>query len=124
MNTRDVAVEYRYTKWAQVIQNRNESGQSIRAYCQSEGIQENAYYYWLKRLRKKACEEMAKSNDVGISIPPPRFMEVTPPGQSVLPAVGAPENHVCIEVSGIRITADGGYPVSKLAGLLREVARP
>ena len=123
MNTKDIAVEYRLSKWAQVIQDRKESGQSIKAYCKSEGIHENAYYYWLKRLRETAWEELAKSNDVGLSIPSPRFVEVTPPEQPVLTAGGAQENHVCIEVSGIRITADGGYAVSKLAGLVREVAR-
>jgi putative transposase len=33
MDTRDVAAEYRMAQWAQMIQTRIQSGQSIKEFC-------------------------------------------------------------------------------------------
>lgn len=60
MDTQKVAVEYRMSQWAQIIQARADSGQSIKDFCQAEGINRNAYFYWLKKLRESACTELAK----------------------------------------------------------------
>lgn len=42
MDTREVAAEYRMAQWAQTIQARVQSGQSIKEYCASAGISRNA----------------------------------------------------------------------------------
>lgn len=54
-----VAAEYRSVQWAKIINNRNESGLSIKAFCESAGIRENCYYYWQKKLRETAYQELA-----------------------------------------------------------------
>lgn len=53
-----VAAEYRLNHWAGIMRERKESGQSIRAYCKAGGICENVYYYWQKKLRETACDEL------------------------------------------------------------------
>jgi len=124
MTTREIAVEYRLTHWAKIIQDRNDSGLSIRAYCKDANIQESNYYYWLRRLREAATEGMAQLQGKTMGLAPAGFAEVKLPAVSALgPAFTANQNHVCIEAAGVRITADSGYPIGNLATLLREVAR-
>jgi putative transposase len=124
LNTRDVASEYRLTHWAQVIQDRNDSGSSIKEYCKDIGIHENTYYYWLKKLRETACTELAKIQGDTASMTPMGFTEVKLPALPAMPPAAAiNENQISIEAAGMRITAGFGYPVAKLAELLREVAQ-
>jgi len=58
MNTREIAKEYRLSHWAEILHERNASGKSIRAYCESVRICENVYYYWQRKLREAACTEL------------------------------------------------------------------
>ena len=37
-----------------LIHERQESGQSVRAWCRQNGIRENSYYYWLRIIREEA----------------------------------------------------------------------
>jgi transposase-like protein len=125
MNTREIAVEFRLSHWAKIVQDQNNSGLSIRAYCKNASIQESSYYYWLKRLREAASEGMAQLRRSETGLAPAGFAEVKLPTTSALePTFTAKQSHVCIEAAGVRITADNGYPIGNLATLLREVARP
>lgn len=60
MDTRKVTANYRLSEWAKVIQARVESGQSVKDFCQTTGIKRNAYYYWQRKLRTLAYEELVK----------------------------------------------------------------
>ena len=123
MNTRAVATEYRLAHWAGVMREREESGLSIRAFSEKSGFHENRYFYWQKKLREIACEEMAKVQGNKTSLAPPTiFAEVKLPMQPALPTTpGVSHNNICIESSGIRLMAGGEYPIDKLAKLLRVV---
>ena len=116
MNTREIAEEYRLSHWSQIMQERSQSGMSIRAYCKSGGIHENVYYYWQKRLREAACEQLNT----------PGFAEVrlatTEPSSK--PMGMAPSGGMRIEVGGMQIAVDNVYPADKLAILLRALSRP
>jgi len=59
MNTREIAKGYRLSHWAEIMHERNASGKSIREYCKSAKIGENVYYYWQRKLREAACNELA-----------------------------------------------------------------
>lgn len=63
MDTQKVAAEYRMSQWAQVIQARQDSGQSIKDFCQSSRINRNAYFYWQRKLRESACTELVKKEE-------------------------------------------------------------
>ena len=69
MNTRKVAEEYRLSQWAQVIQAQQESGQNIKDFWESTGIRKNKYFYWQKKLRSEACNELAKTEDAKNIVP-------------------------------------------------------
>ena len=44
MNTREIASEYRLSHWAEIMRRRGESGQSIKAFCESAGFHQNVYF--------------------------------------------------------------------------------
>ena len=67
MNTREIAAEYRLSHWAKIMQERSESGMSIREYCKTEGFHENVYFYWQRKLREAACDELLSKQQVGTS---------------------------------------------------------
>ena len=69
MDTQKVASEYRLSKWAQVIQTRLDSGQSIQDFCQSAGISKNSYFYWQRKLREAACTELIKTQEHQTVVP-------------------------------------------------------
>ena len=77
MDTQKVTAEYRLSQWAQVIQTQQESGQNIKDFCQTTGINRNAYFYWQKKLRKVACTELAKTEEPR-NIVPSGWMQLTP----------------------------------------------
>lgn len=65
VDTREIAAEYRLSHWAQIMKERNESGLSIKIFCKQQGIAENTYFYWQRKLREAACQQMipAKKED-------------------------------------------------------------
>ena len=68
MTTKEVATEYRMGQWAQIMQERVLSGESISKFCENRGIRRNRYFYWQSKLRESACTELipvAKSVNAG-----------------------------------------------------------
>lgn len=123
MNTREIVEEYRLSHWARIMRERKDSGMSIRAYCRQEGFHENVYYYWQKKLREAAYDELARRETLQSSTPEGWALctaETKPPA---LAAKG--ENtqtaQIVVEVNGLRITVSNGYPPEQLARLLREL---
>ena len=67
-NTREIAAEYRLKHWSEIIQERNESGMSIKAYCDSVGLRQNVYHYWQRKLREAAFIATSEQNEQGSSV--------------------------------------------------------
>ena len=137
MNTRYIAAEYRLSHWAKIMQDRIESGQSITAYCKAVGIHENVYYYWQKKLREAACEQLTvvpvEPNKAAIDVSQNTeliatgFTEVKLIPSAPLPAKtisAARPSQIRVEAAGVKISTDSAYPLDNLAALLRELVRP
>ena len=58
MDTKLITRQYRLQKWAKLIAERSDCGLTIHAFCQKRGISRNAYFYWLKRVRQAACQNL------------------------------------------------------------------
>lgn len=112
MNTQEFATEYRMSQWAQMIQARADSGQTIKDFCQAEGISRNAYFYWLKKLRKSACKALAKKEEP-LDISPSGWVQLAPE-----PVQQATEM-LMIEINGCHITVT----IDTDHGLLAKVCR-
>jgi len=108
-----------------IIRERKNSGLSVKSFCEKAGIQKSLYYYWQRKLREGACEELVKYQSRAVGLAPTGFAEVRLTAQPSSPPMDAAiQSHVCIEAAGVRIMADSAYPVDKLAALMGEVARP
>ena len=126
MNRREIAAEYRLSHWRGIMRDRAERGLTVKAYCAEGGFHENVYYYWQRKLREAAVEEMTRNEEKAMEASttksPAVFTEI-----KLLEAIShqATETmspgQINIEVSGMRVKADMGYPVKQLAELLREV---
>jgi hypothetical protein len=126
MKPRDVTAEYRLSKWAQLIQERRHSGESINEFCQNREIKRHSYFYWQWKLREAASESLAIVNaDAKQSVVPFGFTElkVTANQRQVPPDDAASEGKLHVEVCGVRMSVDCTYPADKLAYLLRELVR-
>ena len=49
-------VQVRMNNWAALIKARQDSGQTVKEWCSNNDVNINAYYYWLRKLRKTAIE--------------------------------------------------------------------
>ena len=47
-------VQVRMNIWETLIKARQESGQTVKEWCSNNDVNINAYYYWLRKLRKAA----------------------------------------------------------------------
>lgn len=102
MNTRDIAVEYRLTHWAQVMQARTDKGLSIRAYCEESRIHENTYYYWQRKLRETAA--------TGMQVETAEVKAIVPKGWATVGINECPEktDSLTVEIGGCRVKVDAG----------------
>jgi putative transposase len=99
MDTREVTAEYRMAQWAQMIQARVQSGQSIKEYCASAGISRNAYFYWQRKLREAACIGQMTARNRESGLVPNRWTQLAE--TSVAPAAAGT---LIAEVGGCRDT--------------------
>jgi len=124
MNTRYIAKEYRMAHWAKIITDHKESGSTVREYCEKSGLHENTYYYWQKKLRTAAIEELATAAEDQAQelMPIMAKLNLARNNGSDLNVAGS-NDCVSIEMFGIRLLAGRDYPIAKLSELLRVVSR-
>lgn len=114
MSTREMAAEYRLSHWAEIMRKRQDSGMSIKAYCQHIGCHENVYYYWQRKLREAASSELAIRASKGEQGIVPRGWTRLEPQVS-----SSEESGVSIEIGGCRVTAKTSTDPELLAQVCR-----
>ena len=124
MNTREIATEYRLSQWAQAMQDRAANGESIQRFCENKGISKNTYFYWQRKLRETACNQLAlrQTEASGRALPAQNFTEIRVAEPAAMPGTAQP-SQIHMELGGARITIDSTYPTDKLTALLRELGR-
>lgn len=116
-------------QWAQVIQERKASGENVKEYCQNRGLSRDAYFYWQKKLKEAAYEQLAVMKTAAGEtnlIAATGFAEIKiRDEQSLAPCTGGiPGGQLTADISGIKVTIDAAYPVDQLACLLRGLRKP
>lgn len=53
-----VKKEIAASQWAEQISNCRSSGLSVTEWCKEHGINVKTYYYHLRKLREKVCEQL------------------------------------------------------------------
>ncbi|QDV17750.1 hypothetical protein Pan153_24050 [Gimesia panareensis] len=54
--------------WRTTISDRMQSGLSIRAFCEREGLSEPTYHYWRRELKKRDAENTAKASFLPVEV--------------------------------------------------------
>ena len=118
MKTREIATEYRLTHWAGILQERRASGKSIKEFCKTAGIRENIYYYWQRKLREAACEELTDRTKKEVTSCEtslvPNGWAVCKTGESV--DEGKP---LVVEINGFRVHVEPDTAPDHLANVCR-----
>lgn len=119
MNTREIAEEYRLTHWAQIMQERTASGLSIRAYCEANGITRQAYFYWQRKLREVAAQQLGASQ-------PEQSQALVPNGWAAVhiaeEAAPEPAGGLTLRVGGAEIEVHQGFDEALLASVCRALS--
>ena len=55
--------------WSNLIAEQEASGQTIRAFCQEQGVGDNSFYCWRKKLQKSALVQFALLKTVASAAP-------------------------------------------------------
>lgn len=63
----------RMNEWKQLIHERQQSGQSVRAWCLQNGIRESSYYYWLRIIREEALCAAENRNGALVRVEPEKL---------------------------------------------------
>lgn len=67
-------------RWEALIYEANASGMRKREWCRLHGIGERQFYYWQRKIRKKAISQFQQGSDgTTLSVKEPAFIELQPP---------------------------------------------
>jgi hypothetical protein len=104
------------------MKEREQSGLSIKAYCEHIGICGNTYFYWQRRVRAAAFEQICNSGkEVGLIAKSFTEVKLTEPSSKMNYEDSLGNGSIQIELGQVRITADGAYPPIQLAELLNGI---
>ena len=116
MNTREIAVEFRLTHWAQIMQERVDSGMTIRAYCKAKGMGLNTYFYWQKKLREAAAQQLTAAAQC-------EQQALVPSGwASVTEEVASQPQGLTLRIGGAEIELRQGYDEALLASVIKTLS--
>ena len=128
----------RRTYWEAVVERWKESGQSVRAFCRTEGLRDSAFFFWRRRLTQGSPNDSAPRGDLrgpdAASGSRPRARSASPasrlpkPGRRQVP--GATPSFLPVQVAtpaveeatcGVEIVLTHGRSVRVRAGFDRQM---
>ena len=126
MRAQSVSMSVKIRTWANQINERVQSGQTVREWAAGNGVSTKTYYYRLKRVREEMLD-MAEANFAHTGLAPIGFTEVkiaepAMPMESSRNVAGQGVIH--FEYSGVKIAADSNYPPEHIALLIRRLTQP
>ena len=102
----------RIIEWRQLIHARQQSGQSVRAWCLQNGIRENSYYYWLRIIREEALYEAENRSDALVRVEPEKLAVETVSLQSS-------SGGIVIRANGVEAEFPSGTNIGILAAFVK-----
>ena len=118
MDIQEVRDQVRIQEWAELIRERNASGMTIREWCQARGLNENRYYYWLRKIRKTACTALESRGDL---VPqtrnePPAFAQINVIAEE---HPDAPASGISIHVNNASIQIGSDVPARQITAMMK-----
>ena len=120
MNVQEVRDHVRIQEWVELIKERNASGMTIREWCESKGLSENQYYYWLRKIRRTACTTLESRSDLALQFKgePQTFAQI-----NVMPEAcpTGRDTGISIHLKHADIHIGGGVSRRQLETVMKEV---
>ena len=105
----------RMNEWRQLIHERQQSGQSVRAWCRQNGIRENSYYYWLRIIREEALRETENRSGALVRVEPEKLtVETVSPQPS--------SRGIVIRAHGVETEFPSGADIGILAAFVKAIS--
>ena len=104
----------RINEWSQLIHERQQSGQSVRAWCRKNGIRENSYYYWLRIIREEALRETENRSGALVRVEPEKLT-----GETVSPQPSS--GGIVIRAHGVEAEFPSGTDIGILASFVKAI---
>ena len=105
----------RMNEWRQLIHERQQSGQSVRAWCLQNGIRENSYYYWLRIIREEALREAENKSGALVRVEPEKLAAETVSPQSS-------SGGIVIRANGVEAEFPPGTDIGILAAFVKAIS--
>ena len=67
MKISEVKQDYQLQEWSGMLREQKESGLSVKAWCQEQGLAEHIYYYRLRKLRQAACTVLEQAQPLQLA---------------------------------------------------------
>ena len=120
MDTRKIAMQYRFSYWAQFIRERKESGLSVEAFCEKAGVHQNTYYYWQRRVREAACHELAvQEQSKGKTIVPSGWALCEGANRKDEPSISSTSSVITVEIGSFKVSVDENFNPDLLTKVCR-----
>ena len=105
----------RMNEWRQLIHERQQSGQSVRAWCLQNRIRENSYYYWLRIIREEALCEVENKSGALVRLEPEKLAVET---ASSKPSSGG----IVIRTHGVEAEFPSDTDIGTLAAFVKALS--
>ena len=105
----------RINEWRQLIHERQQSGESVRAWCQQNGIRESSYYSWLRIIREEALCETENRSGALVRVEPEKLAVETVSPQ---PSSGG----IVIRAHGVEAEFPSGTDIGILAAFVKAIS--
>ena len=102
-------------EWSQLIHERQQSGQSVRAWCRQNGIRENSYYYWLRIIREDALRETENRSGALVRVEPEKLAVETVSPQSS-------SERIVVRTHGVEAEFPSGTDIRILAAFVKALS--
>lgn len=112
--------EMRLAQWTKLIQECNASGLQKLDWCQQNGINKNAFYYWQRKIRNHVFEAQEKSDPAQLTTTGAAFVEV--PTTLAITTPKPSKTAATIHISGWTIEIDESASDSLIRNLIGSLA--
>ncbi len=119
MRASGLAKTLRVRTWSEQIQERLESGQTIKAFCEANGISTKTYYYRLNRVRESYIESAERQPPLPAAEKKPEFAEFPVPAMAL---EAEPTGTVTVTIGPYRAEVSNGADFATVENVLRALA--
>ena len=90
---------YRMEEWKQLILDFQSSGMKLYEWCESRNVTKDMYYYWLRKIREYACDELVTKSVPKQAVTHLKKLEVMAPVPDTSAAVIIRLGNATIEIN-------------------------